>query len=308
MGKTAFVFPGQASQFVGMGLDFYNKGSFAPKFFDYAEKAFDFSLKNISFYGSLKDLTQTQVTQPAIFVHSIAVFEELKAKGCRPDMVAGHSLGEYSALVAAETLSFENGLELVKIRSEQMHIASQNHDGTMAAIIGLEYEKVKEILNTSGFSGVCEIANYNSPSQIVISGEPHVVQSVMLELKNAGAKMVIELTVGGAFHSALMGEAKEKLKEALDSTDFNSPKYPIYSNVTGTPTTDPDEIKDRLYRQLTSPVLWMDTIKNMIKDGADFFLEVGPGKVLQGLIKRTATDVKIEGVSSFEDLENFQWN
>ena len=307
MGKTAFVFPGQASQFVGMGLDFYNRSTIAIKFYDYAEGLFDFPLKECSFYGPLKNLTETKVTQPAIFVHSLIVFEELKAKGCIPDMVAGHSLGEYSALAAAETLSFEDGLEMVKIRSEQMQIASQNHDGTMAAIVGLSYEKVKEVLNTSGFSGVCEIANYNSPTQIVISGEPHAVQPVMLELKNAGAKMAIELSVGGAFHSALMNEAREKLKEALDSTTFNSPKFPIYSNVTGTSTKDPTEIKDRLYQQLTSPVLWMDTIQNMIKDGVDFFLEVGPGKVLQGLIKRTATDVKIQGVSNFEDLENFQW-
>lgn len=307
MNKIAFVFPGQGSQYVGMGQDFYNRGTVNSKLYDYAEKLFDFSLKEISFYGPLKDLTQTKVTQPAIFVHSVAVFEELKSRGYKPDMVAGHSLGEYSALVTAESISFEDGIKLVKVRSEGMQEASEKNPGTMAAIIGLDYNKVENILKDLSNSGICVIANYNSPLQVVISGEINAVQSSMLELKKAGAKLAIELSVGGAFHSSLMEEAKEKFKEVLDSVNFNPPKYPIYSNVTATYTNDPGEIKDRLYKQLTSPVLWTQTIENMIKDGADYFLEVGPGKVLQGLIKKIDSNVTVKGTSSFEEMEKFEW-
>jgi len=306
--KTAFVFPGQASQFVGMGLDLYNNKSIAQKYYDIADELFDFSVKDLSFYGPLVDLTQTRVTQPAIFIHSMIVFEELKAQGKLPDMVAGHSLGEYSALVAAGCVDFREGLELVKVRSEQMQIATENNSGTMAAIVGLDYDTIQAVIEKSVIGGVCNIANYNSPNQIVISGDVHTVQSTMLALKEAGAKRVIELSVGGAFHSSLMQSAGEKLKEALDSTTFKPPRYPIYSNVTGTATTDVEEIRDRLYRQLTSPVLWVNTIENMIKDGAGVFVEIGPGKVLQGIIKRINSEVIIKGVSSVEDLENTEWN
>jgi len=308
MKKTAFVFPGQASQFVGMGLDLYNLKPAARKYYDYADKLFDFSIKEYSFYGPLANLTQTRVTQPAIFIHSIILFEELKARDILPDMVAGHSLGEYSALVAADVVSFEQGLELVKVRSEQMQIATESNSGTMAAIVGLDYDTVQSVIDKAGFEGVCNIANYNSPNQIVISGETHTVQSTMLKLKQAGAKRVIELSVGGAFHSALMETAGEKLKEALEAADFHEPRYPIYSNVTGTATTNLSEIRERLYQQLTSPVLWFNSVKNMAADGAATFIEIGPGKVLQGLIKRTIEDVNILGVSSVEELENLEWN
>jgi [acyl-carrier-protein] S-malonyltransferase len=308
MKKTAFVFPGQASQFVGMGLDLYNIRPIAQKYYDHADRLFNFSIKEYSFYGPLAELTQTRITQPAIFIHSLIVFEELKAKNIIPDMVAGHSLGEYSALVAAGALDFEQGLELVKVRSEQMQIATETNSGTMAAIVGLDYDTIQSVLDESGFDGVCNIANYNSPNQIVISGNTHTVQSTMLSLKEAGAKRVIELSVGGAFHSSLMQNAGEKLKEALDAASFQKARYPVYSNVTGTATTDPAEIRERLHKQLTSPVLWADSVVNMINDGAETFLEVGPGKVLTGLIKRISSDVNTQGVSSIEDLENLEWN
>jgi len=305
MSKTAFLFPGQASQFVGMGQDIYNKCTIAPKYYNLAEEVFDFSLKELSFFGPIKELTQTKVTQPAIFVHSIAMFEELKNKGFQPDMVAGHSLGEYSALVAAETLAFEQGLQLVKLRAEQMQAATENNAGSMAAIVGLNIKKIRKVLEKSEKSGICKIANHNSPNQIVISGETPAVQSAMLELKKAGARLAIELTVGGAFHSPLMEKAKEKLINALNSTQFQIPKYPIYSNVSGTATVNPTEIKLRLCDQLTSPVLWVDTITNMISDGATNFIEVGPNKILQGLVKRIDKKIQIKGVSSFKDLERF---
>ena len=307
MSKTAFIFPGQASQFVGMGLDFYNKSPLASRFYDYAENIFDFSLKDISFYGPLDRLTETKVTQPAIFIHSLCVFEELKNRGYLPDMVAGHSLGEYSALVAAEVFSFETGLELVKLRAEQMQAACEKTEGTMAAIVGLEPQQIRETISKAGFAEQCTIANQNSPSQIVISGEKYAVQSVMMELKNAGAKRAIELTVGGAFHSPLMQEARDALKKGLDQTEFHPAKYPLYANVTGKPTVDPNQIKSYLYQQLTSPVLWVDSIQNMILEDATRFIELGPGKVLQGLIKRISADVSREGISSFEDLEAFEW-
>jgi len=308
MTKVAFIFPGQASQFVGMGRDFYESSALARQYYDLAETRLGFPLKKFSFEGPLSELTETRITQPAIFVLSCIIFFELKARGYRPDMVAGHSLGEYSALVACGALTFEDGLDLVKIRAEQMQIASEQKPGTMAAIVGLDYDQVKKIISESNYSGVCQIANCNSPAQIVISGDVYKVQSLMTDLKEAGAKMVVELSVGGAFHSDLMQPASEALKEALSKTEFKTPDCPIYSNVTATATRDPQEIRNRLYQQLTSPVLWTDTIRNMIADGAEIFVEVGPGKVLQGLVKRTSSDVKVLGVSKFNELEQIAWN
>ncbi|MFA4839663.1 MAG: ACP S-malonyltransferase [Candidatus Neomarinimicrobiota bacterium] len=308
MHKKAFVFPGQASQYVGMGADFYEKSDLARSYYDSAESLLDFPLKEFSFNGPLNKLTQTAVTQPAIFTLSLIVYEELKQRGFLPEMVAGHSLGEYSALVAAGSLSFEEGLNLVKIRSEQMQIATEKTVGTMAAIVGLSIENVRKIIADSSVTGVCNVANFNSPSQIVISGETHSVQMMMREMKNAGAKMAVELTVGGAFHSELMADARVELKKALDDAVFRPPSCPVYLNVTGKASVNLAEIRQRLIEQLTSPVLWSDSIQSMIADGADTFVEVGPGKVLQGLIKRISGDVKIFGVSIWPELTRFQWN
>jgi len=308
MPKKAFVFPGQASQYVGMGADFYEKSEIARSHFDAAESRLGFPLKEYSFNGPLNKLTQTAVTQPAIFTLSLIVYEELKQRGFLPEMVAGHSLGEYSALVAAGSLSFAEGLNLVKIRSKQMQIATEKTTGTMAAIVGLSIDKVREVIAASSVIGICNVANYNSPSQIVISGETHSVQMMMNEMKNAGAKMVVELTVGGAFHSELMADARIELKKALNAATFQQPFCPIYLNVTGKASIDPAEIRQRLIEQLTSPVLWNDSIQSMITDGADTFVEVGPGKVLQGLIKRISGDVKISGISTWPELTRFQWN
>lgn len=308
MEKTAFIFPGQASQYVGMGLDFYNLKSKAQRFYDYANQIFAFSVKDLSFYGPLSELTKTRITQPAIFIHSLIIFEELKARNLKPNMVAGHSLGEYSALVAAGVLDFEQGLQLVKIRAEAMQLATETNSGTMAAVVGLDYDTIREIIENSQFTGVCNIANYNAPNQIVISGDTHTVQSLMLNFKEAGAKLVIELSVGGAFHSELMQSASAKLQEYLDKLKFNKPHCPIYSNVTGTASTDPQTIRKCLYLQLTHPVLWTTTIENMVKDGATRFLEVGPGKVLQGLVKRINSEVTVAGVSSVAELENLKWS
>ncbi|MBO8130924.1 MAG: ACP S-malonyltransferase [Candidatus Marinimicrobia bacterium] len=307
MSKIAFIFPGQASQYVGMGIDFYNKSKIVKKLYDCAEEKFNFSLKEISFYGSLRELTETRVTQPAIFVLSVAIFQELKYRNIVPDMVAGHSLGEYSAIVAAGCISFEEGLELVKIRSEQMQIASEKTPGTMAAVVGLSYNKIKSVLSGTKLSGVCTIANYNSPVQLVISGDKKAIQNAMLALKNAGAKRVIELSVGGAFHSPLMEPAFKKISETIDSIEFKKPEVPIYMNATGLPTQDVNEIKQRLKEQLTSPVLWTTIIENMVENGAKRFLEVGPGKVLQGLVKRINPKVIVKGVGTWEELENFKW-
>ncbi|MBN2280725.1 MAG: ACP S-malonyltransferase [Candidatus Marinimicrobia bacterium] len=303
MSKTAFLFPGQASQYVGMGNDLYNKIDDCRKLYDLADEIFDFSLINISFNGPLTELTKTKVTQPAIFVHSVAIFQELEKKGYLPNVVAGHSLGEYSALVAAGVLSFEAGLKLVKIRSEEMQAATENSEGTMAAIIGLDYNEILAVMQNSGIPGICQIANYNSQQQIVISGEVAAVQSMMMELKEHGAKRAIELPVGGAFHSPLMESARLRLQEALNETDFNKPKYPIYSNVTGTATSEPEEIKNRLNEQLTEPVLWVDTIENMVREGVVNFVEVGPGNVLQGLVRRINNQISTSGIATFEDLE-----
>jgi len=308
MTKVAFIFPGQASQIVGMGRDFYENSPLARQYYDLAASRFNFSLKKLSFEGPLAELTQTHVTQPAIFVLSCIIFAELQARGHKPDMVAGHSLGEYSALVANGALTFEAGLELVKIRAEQMQLASVKNPGTMAAIVGLEYDKIDQIIGESGFSGVCQIANCNSPAQIVISGDVYKVQAAMADLKKAGAKMAVELSVGGAFHSTLMQPASEALEKALAAAEFKTPDCPIYSNVTGTATRDPQEIRERLFRQLTAPVRWSDTIQNMVADGCNSFVEVGPGKVLQGLVKRTVADVNITGIGTFAELEQAVWN
>lgn len=297
------MFPGQASQYVGMGKDFYTQSRRAREIYDLAASYFDFDLRALSFEGPLTELTQTKVTQPAIFILSMIIFEELKARQYYPDLVAGHSLGEYSALVAAGALSLTEGLELVKLRAEEMQKAGEQNPGTMAAIIGLEQERIQQLINESTVEGTCQIANINAPGQIVISGDIFKVQTLMSDLKKGGAKMAIELTVGGAFHSQLMEPARARLQSALEKAQFQKPLYPVYCNVTAKPSTDPEEIRTNLIRQLTAPVLWVQTIQNMIADGATIFIEIGPGKVLQNLIKRIAPTVQLGGVGTLQELE-----
>lgn len=302
--KIAFVFPGQASQYVGMGKDLYENSSIAREIFDQAEEILGFELKRLCFEGPEEDLKQTKITQPAIFVHSYIISRLLDGK-IKADMSAGHSLGEYSALVYAGVLSFEDALRIVKLRGELMQKAGEENPGTMAAIVGLDYEKVKKLCEEVK-DGIVQPANFNTPEQIVISGEVNAVRKAMELAQKFGAKMVKELIVSGAFHSPLMESAKEELKKALDEVKFNKPSIPVYFNVTANPSHEPEEIKNLLYLQITSPVLWSQIIKNMISNGAMKFYEIGPGKVLQGLIKRIDSSVEVSGFDKFEDVKKLE--
>jgi [acyl-carrier-protein] S-malonyltransferase len=300
--KIAFVFPGQASQYVGMGKDLYENSEIAREIFDKAEEILGFELKKICFEGPEDELKQTRITQPAIFVHSYVVAKLLDGK-LKADMTAGHSLGEYSALVYAGVLSFEDALKIVKLRGELMQKAGEENPGTMAAIIGLDDKIVYEICSKVN-DGIVQPANFNAPGQVVISGDIPSVRKAMELAQNAGAKMVKELVVSGAFHSPLMESAKERLKEALGEVEFKKPSVPVYFNVTAKPTFDVDEIRNLLYHQITSPVLWSQIITNMFSDGASKFYEIGPGKVLQGLIKRIIPNAEISGFDKFKEIQN----
>jgi len=286
--KKAFIFPGQGSQFPGMAADLYaaNKA-----LMEKANDILGFRITDIMFEGSPEDLKATKVTQPAIFIHSSVLAMSI---GEKPDMVAGHSLGEFSALAAAGALGFEDALRLVALRASEMQKCCEKVPGSMAAVIGLPDETIESIC--AGIPGVLP-ANYNSPGQVVISGEETAVDEACLQLKAAGAKRALKLPVSGAFHSPLMEPAREALAAAIDKTAFSIPLCPVYQNVTAAPTTNPVVIKDNLLRQLTSPVRWTASVRNMLADGADFFLELGPGTVLQGLVKRIAGDapIQIEG-------------
>ncbi len=302
--KTAFLFPGQASQYVGMGQDLYEKYASAREVFDQANDIMGFDLKKICFEGPEEELKKTYITQPAIFVHSVAVFNILQEKGVTFDAAAGHSLGEYSALVAAGVLSYPDGLRLVKERGRLMYEAGINQPGTMAAIIGLDEDQVYAICDQVKDVGIVQPANFNSPGQVAISGEVQAVRAAMEKAKEAGAKKAVELVVSGAFHSPLMQAAQEGLKKALEETDFRDAKVPVYSNVEAKPVTDSNQIRDLLYRQLTMPVLWQNLIKNMISDGVTRTFEVGPGKVLRGLQKRIDRGVPCTEIGTVENLEN----
>ena len=302
--KTAFLFPGQASQYVGMGQDLYEKYASAREVFDQANDIMGFDLKKICFEGPEEELKKTYITQPAIFVHSVAVFNILQEKGVTFDAAAGHSLGEYSALVAAGVLSYPDGLRLVKERGRLMYEAGINQPGTMAAIIGLDEDQVYAICDQVKDVGIVQPANFNSPGQVAISGEVQAVRAAMEKAKEAGAKKAVELVVSGAFHSPLMQAAQEGLKKALEETDFRDAKVPVYSNVEAKPVTDSNQIRDLLYRQLTMPVLWQNLIKNMIGDGVTRTFEVGPGKVLKGLQKRIDRGVPCTEIGTVENLEN----
>ncbi|MCJ7757460.1 MAG: ACP S-malonyltransferase [Gillisia sp.] len=280
---NAYIFPGQGAQFTGMGLDLYEKFPEAKKLFEKANSILGFSITNIMFEGSAEDLKQTKVTQPAIFLHSV-ILSEIMGDSFKPDMVAGHSLGEISALVANKTLDFEPALNLVYKRALAMQHACELQPSTMAAVLGMEDPLVEAIC--AEVEGIVVAANYNCPGQLVISGDVKAVEEACKLLKERGAKRALILPVGGAFHSPLMEPARKELAEAIDATVFNKPICPVYQNVNASAVTDSSEIKKNLMLQLTAPVRWNQSVQNMIKDGATHFIEVGPGKVLQGLVKK----------------------
>ncbi len=302
MGKVAFLFPGQGSQYVGMARDFYDGDPDSRNFMERADGILGVPLSRICFEGPEDELRQTKNTQPAIFLHSIVAARQLR--GPKPDMVAGHSLGEYSALVVAGAIDFDEALKLVRLRGEEMQRAGEIQKGTMAAVVGLPAEAVEEICRQA--TGIVRPANFNSPGQIVISGSVDGVRNAMEIARSRGAKMVKELVVSGAFHSPLMENAGEGLKMALEHALIRDATIPVYMNVSAEPVTRADEIRDSLYRQLTSAVRWEQTVRNMARDGATRFIEVGPGKVLQGLVKRTESAVQISGVDKFPDVSSFE--
>lgn len=295
--KHAYIFPGQGSQFPGMGKDHYQNNAFAKKLFEQANEVLGFRISEVMFTGTEEDLRQTNVTQPAVFLHSVIAYKSIE--GTRPDMVAGHSLGEFSALVANGVLSFEDGLHLVSIRAQAMQKACEMNPGTMAAILALDASKVEDICRTvqQETDEVVVPANYNTPVQIVISGSLKGIDIACERMKAAGARRALVLSVGGAFHSPLMEPARDELKAAIDKTTFYNPSAVIYQNMVAKSVVNKDEIKKNLIDQLTGAVCWTQSVQAMIKDGATKFTEIGPGKVLQGLVNKIDNTVSVDAVN-----------
>lgn len=285
----AYVFPGQGAQFTGMGKDLYEKSAQAKELFEKANEILGFRITDIMFEGTAEELKETKVTQPAVFLHSVILAKTLGAD-FKPEMVAGHSLGEFSALVSAGALTFEDGLKLVSQRALAMQKACEITPSTMAAVLGLDDKVVEDVCAT--IDGVVVPANYNCPGQLVISGETTAVEAACVAMKEAGAKRALILPVGGAFHSPMMEPAREELAAAIEKTTFSTPVCPVYQNVPASAVTNPDEIKQNLIIQLTAPVRWTQSVQNMVTDGATLFTEVGPGNVLQGLVKKIAPEAQ----------------
>ncbi|MCL5029895.1 MAG: ACP S-malonyltransferase [Bacteroidetes bacterium] len=303
MPKKAFLFPGQGSQYVGMANDLFENSVEAKEMIKTADEALGINLSYIMFNGPEDQLRQTEFTQPAIFLHSVVLASIIRT--VHVDAAAGHSLGEYSALVSANAIQFYDAIKLVRARGKAMQQAGIDNPGTMAAVIGLTTEKVSQCCIEASSFGIVQCANFNSPGQIVISGSVDGVKKAMEICKSNGAKLVKELVVSGAFHSPLMESAKKSLSDELNQTYIYDARFPVYANVTASPVTDKNEIKKLLYDQPTSPVRWEETIVNMIKDGIEEFYEVGPGKVLQGLVKRINPDVKCFSIDTFSDVEKY---
>ncbi len=303
MSKKAFVFPGQGSQYVEMAKDLFENSVEAKEMIKTADDALGVNLSYILFNGPEEELKQSENTQPAIFLHSVILSSIIRTLSF--DAVAGHSVGEYAALVAAGAVQFYEAVKMVRVRGKAMTKAGIENPGTMAAIIGLGKDKVVELCKEASSSGIVQPANFNSPGQIVISGSVDGVKKAMELCKAGGAKLVKELTVSGAFHSPLMESAKVELKKSIDETNFYDARIPVYTNVTAKPTTDKNEFKNQLIEQITSPVPWEEIINNMIADGVTEFYEIGPGKVLQGLIKRINPDVKSFGIDKYSDVEKY---